>query len=143
MKIKTPHLSIFLVFLTLLISAIILYAGAVIIDFRGTPGTNKVTLQWSTLSEIDCKGFDIERGLNKNDFKKIGFIDGAGDSSEKNDYEFVDNNVYKSTVNRTFYYRLIIVNANNSKSTYNQIVSVTPSISGARYTWGSIKALFR
>ncbi len=141
MKIKTLLISI--IFLMLFISALLVYGGAVIIDFRGTPGTNKVTLQWSTLSEIDCKGFILERGLNNNDFKNIGFIDGAGESSTKRDYEFIDNNVYKTAVSRTFYYRLTIVNADDSKSVYNQVVSVTPSISGARYTWGSIKALFR
>lgn len=123
-----------------------LYAGAVIVDFRGEPGPNKVTLYWSTLSETNCDGFQIERSLNNNGgFKKVGFVKGAGagNSSVRKDYKFVDKTVYKPEINRTFYYRLKVLNQDSSESVYSQIVSVTPSISGARYTWGSIKALFR
>lgn len=120
-----------------------LYAGAVIVDFRGEPGPNKVTLYWSTLSEINCRGFQIERGLSKTDFMKVDFVKGAGNSSTRQNYEFVDKTVYKAETARTFYYRLKILNLDDSESTYSEIVSVTPAISGARYTWGSIKAIFR
>jgi len=139
MRCKLISLSIIII----VSSSILLYAGAVIIDFRGEPGANKVTLYWSTLSETNCKGFQIDRSLNKTDFKKIGFIKGAGNSSARKDYKFIDKTVYKPEINRTFHYRLKIVNQDNSESVYAQMVSVTPSISGARYTWGSIKALFR
>ena len=121
----------------------LLYAGAVIVDFRGEPGSNLVTLYWSTLNETKCKGFQIERSLNKTDFEKVDFIKGAANSSERKDYKFVDKTVFKPDINRTFYYRIKIVNEDNSVSVYAQVISVTPSISGARYTWGSIKALFR
>ncbi|HDQ00360.1 MAG TPA: hypothetical protein ENN22_14430 [bacterium] len=130
-------------FIFIFILSLAIYASAVIIDFRGSPGTNKVTLNWSTLSELNCKGFEIERGLSTTDFKKIGFVEGAGNSTTKTDYLYEDKNVYKSNMDRTFYYRLIIVDNNNVKTSHSEIVSVTPSISGARYTWGSIKALFR
>lgn len=127
----------------IILSSVILYAGAVIINFRGEPGTNKVTLKWSTLSEVNCKGFEIERSLNQADFKKIGFKKASGNSSAQINYVFEDKNVYKSAVSRTFYYRLKIVNLDGSSKIFSQVVAVTPSISGARYTWGSIKALFR
>ncbi len=134
---------------TLLITLIIifssgaLYSGAVIIDFRGESGTNKVTLFWATLSEVNCQGFEIERSLNRDDYNKVGFLEGAGNSSERNEYKFEDKTVYKTSINRTFYYRIKIVDTSGKKSVFSQVVSVTPSISGARYTWGSIKALFR
>lgn len=121
----------------------LLYAGAVIVDFRGEPGSNLVTLYWSTLNETNCKSFQIERSLNKIDFEKIDFVKGAGNSSERKDYKFVDKTVFKPELNRTFYYRLKIINEDNSSSIYAQVIAITPSISGARYTWGSIKALFR
>jgi len=129
--------------ISLLYFSILLYAGAVIVDFRGEPGSNKVTLYWSTLSETNCNGFQIERSLNNTDFQKIDYIKAAGNSSERKDYKFTDKTVFKPEINRTFYYRLKIINEDNSVSIYTQTVSVTPSISGARYTWGSIKALFR
>lgn len=135
--------SILIIVVLLLYSILLLYAGAVIVDFRGEPGSNQVTLYWSTLSETNCKGFQIERSLNKIDFEKIDFVKGAGNSSERKDYKFVDKTVFKPEINRTFYYRLKIINEDNSVSIYAQVLSITPSISGARYTWGSIKALFR
>jgi len=141
MKSKITITSVLLALL--LCSSLLLYAGAVIVDFRGEPGHNKVTLYWSTLSETNCQGFQIERGLSKTNFDKIGFVKGAINSSVRKDYKFVDKTVYKPEISRTFYYRLKIINKNNSVSIYSQIVSITPSISGARYTWGSIKALFR
>ncbi|MBC8184481.1 hypothetical protein H8E88_25585 [candidate division KSB1 bacterium] len=141
MRGKITHILILLAFI--LFSTIVLYAGAVIVDFRGEPGSNKVTLRWATMSEVNCKGFQIERSLNKTDYTKLGFQKGAGTSTERKEYEFVDRTIFKTTTSRTFYYRIKIININNSESTYYQVVAVTPSISGARYTWGSIKALFR
>jgi len=141
MKFKIPFLALSII--SLLYFSIMLYAGAVIIDFRGEPGSNKVTLYWSTLNETSCKGFQIERSLNKTDFEKIDFVKGAGNSFERKDYKFVDKTVFKPEINRTFYYRIKIINEDNSVSIYAVVISVIPSISGARYTWGSIKALFR
>lgn len=134
---------VFIFFIVLIFCSLVLYAGAVIVDFRGEPGSNKVTLYWSTLNETKCKGFQIERSLNKTDFERIDFVKGAGSSSVRKDYKFVDKTVFKPEINRTFYYRLKIINEDNSESIYAQFISVIPSISGARYTWGSIKALFR
>jgi len=141
MREKLIH--IFLLLFFVLISAIIVFAGAVIVDFRGEPGSNKVTLRWATMSEVNCKGFQVERSLDKSDYTKLAFVKGNGNSSERKEYEFIDNTIYKYSTSRTFYYRLKIIDDDNSESTYYQIVAITPSISGARYTWGSIKALFR
>lgn len=141
MRYKT--LSIPLIIILLISVSIFLYAGAVIVNFRGEASSNKVTLYWSTLSETDCNGFQIERSLNENDFKKVGFIEAAGTSSTRRDYTFVDKTIFKSDISRTFHYRLKIIHSDNTESIYSQTVSMTPAISGARYTWGSIKALFR
>jgi hypothetical protein len=141
---KTSRFSPFLlIIIGTVFVGISLYAGAVIIDFRGEPGPSKVTLYWSTLSEVNCKGFQIERGLSKTDFDKVDFLKGAGNSSTRRNYEFIDKTVYKPETTRTFYYRLKIINIDESESNYSEIVAVTPAISGARYTWGSIKAIFR
>ena len=141
MKEKTTHT--FILIALIIISSVSLFAGAVIVDFRGEPGANRVTLHWATMSQVNCKGFQIERSLTKNDFKKVGFVDAVGNSSERQEYQFVDKSIYKTTLSRTFYYRIKIVNADNSNSVFYQVISVTPSISGAREIWGSIKAMFR
>ena len=67
---KYKFISITIIVAVFFYLSIMLYAGAVIVDFRGEPGSNKVTLYWSTLSETNCKGFQIERSLNKTDFEK-------------------------------------------------------------------------
>lgn len=141
MKTKTNYILLLIAFVTF--STIALYAGAVIVDLRGEPGSNKVTLHWATMSEINCSGFQIERSLTKSNFQKVGFVKAKGNSSEREDYEFIDKSIFKTTMSRTFYYRIKIINTDNSNSVFYQVIAVTPSISGARETWGSIKALFR
>ena len=140
MRGKLSYISILL---ALIVFSSIAFAGAVIVDFRGEPGSNKVTLRWASMSEVNCEGFQIERSLTKTDFKKVGFVKGVGNSTDRKEYQFVDKSIYKTTLTRTFYYRIKIINTDNSNSVFYQIVAVTPSISGARETWGSIKALFR
>jgi len=130
--------------LILTISVPLLFAGAIIIDFHGQPGFNKVTLKWTTQNEINLKGFDVERSLDKDNassFKKIDFIKVSDEQKDKKEYSFEDNTVFKST-DRTFYYRLKIVD-NDGTSSFSKTIEVNPTISSARQTWGSIKAMFR
>jgi len=125
-------------------SFVIVYGNAVIVDFQGDPGNNKVTLHWATISEVNCKTFEIERSLNNTDFKKIGSLRAIGNSTSRQEYSFEDKNVFKTTsLSRTFYYRLKVIDVDGSFRLHSEVISVTPSISGAKYTWGSIKALFR
>ncbi len=64
---------------------------------------NQVNLVWRTASESNNFGFEIERRVNsETKFKKIGFINGNGTTSEPQEYKFVDENVEKGT----YYYRL-------------------------------------
>jgi len=138
------RLRLILATLILTISVPLLFAGAIIIDFHGQPGFNKVTLKWTTQNEINLKGFDVERSLDKDNassFKKIDFIKVSDEQRDKKEYSFEDNTVFKST-DRTFYYRLKIVD-NDGTSSFSKTISVNPTISSARQTWGSIKAMFR
>jgi hypothetical protein len=120
----------------------LVFAGAVVTGFKGDPGHNKVTLKWSTEGENNLKGFDVERGLTDQQFEKIGSVEAKGGASEKKEYVYEDNTVFK-TVGRIYYYRLKIVDKDGQTSTYSQVITVAPTISSARQTWGSIKAMFR
>jgi len=62
---------------------------------------NVVRLDWETLSEINNAGFEIQKSENGVDFEKIGYVDGAGNSKQRLDYQFVDNDALRSA-----YYRL-------------------------------------
>jgi Subtilase family/Secretion system C-terminal sorting domain len=72
------------------------------------PEENNVVIRWSTATEINNKGFEIEKAsLNsstgvKSDYKKIGFIIGNGSTTERQSYNYED----KSLEPGTYYYRL-------------------------------------
>jgi len=69
---------------------------------------NKIThLNWATASEVNNKGFEVERSFNGTDFENIGFVKGNGNSNAVNNY-FLNDDL--STINpqmpTTIYYRL-------------------------------------
>jgi hypothetical protein len=76
-----------------------------LISFDLYKHSNSVMLRWSTASEINNNYFTVERSSNGSEFQPIGMIDGAGNSSSVNHYEFEDKQPY-SGIN---YYRLVQV----------------------------------
>ena len=50
-----------------------------------------VVLNWSTATETNNHGFEIEKRTS-NDFRTIGFVDGAGTTTQPQDYTFIDAN---------------------------------------------------
>ncbi|MDZ7265823.1 MAG: hypothetical protein ONB48_00620 [candidate division KSB1 bacterium] len=129
------------ILLVLTCSAAAVLAGSVVSEFRGEPARNKVTLKWTSEAEINLKGFEIERGLDDKTFERIAVVEAKGSATTKTDYVYEDNTVFKSSL-RVYYYRLKIVDRDGS-FTYSNTISVNPTISSARATWGSIKAMFR
>ena len=133
--------------LSILIGSILLFgvnfilAGTIILDFRGEPSYNQVTLKWTSENEINLKGFEIERGFNEHDFKMIGFVKASDDQKQRKEYTYDDRSVFKAS-SREFYYRLKIVDLDNTV-TYSKHIKVAATVSSARLTWGSIKAMFR
>lgn len=73
--------------------------------FEGRPGNEEIYLNWQTLSESNSSHFEIERttDLSKS-FEKIGFLDSHQNSSETQNYIFIDDK--PEIVN---YYRLKMV----------------------------------
>lgn len=70
--------------------------------FKGNLLDGKAFLNWSTSTETNNHGFEIERSYNGKDFETIGFVKGAGNSNKLNNYQFVDENVNANLA----YYRL-------------------------------------
>lgn len=131
-----------LLFLIISLSYTVIFGDAVISNFRCEAIKNKVILKWSTLSEVNCKEFVIERSLDQKNFKKIGVKKAAGNSSEIREYAYHDNTVFRTNSN-IFYYQIKIIDNNDQVKLYSERVSISPSISSVRHTWGSIKAMFR
>jgi lysophospholipase L1-like esterase len=64
---------------------------------------NAAELYWRTETEVNNYGFDIERKSADNDFRKIGFVQGNGNSNSPKEYSFTDKNLFGSN---KFVYRL-------------------------------------
>lgn len=65
--------------------------------FYATTENNNVTLHWETSTETNNKGFEIFRFAEKpsDGWKKVGFIEGAGTTTEPHSYTFIDKNLLK------------------------------------------------
>ena len=81
---------------------------------------NAVTLKWNTASETNNLEFEIQRSTNPlAGFTMVGRVDGAGNSSSANNYEFTDNAATATTT----YYRLKQIDFNGT-FTYSRILKV-------------------
>lgn len=74
-----------------------------LINFKAViQGSSEVMLLWSTASEKDNLGYDVERSADNRNWTALGFVPGSGTSAEKHEYNFHDNTPFAG-VN---YYRL-------------------------------------
>ncbi len=71
--------------------------------FNGQRKDNVAQLNWSTASENNNKGFEIQRSKDGTNFMSIGFVNGQGNSNTQIEYSFDDKSV-RST--QKYYYRL-------------------------------------
>jgi hypothetical protein len=58
-------------------------------SFIGTSQGNSVTLDWTTASELNNHGFEIERRIDNN-WATVGFVEGKGTTSDLQSYRFTD-----------------------------------------------------
>jgi hypothetical protein len=90
-------------------------------SFTASASAGKINLNWTTASEINNSGFEIERSLDGNTFFAVGFVKGGGTTTEPRTYSFTDEFDYNAT--QSIYYRLRQVDFNGSVN-YSEIVSV-------------------
>ncbi|MBE2281275.1 MAG: S8 family serine peptidase, partial [Ignavibacteriaceae bacterium] len=63
-------------------------------SFSAIPSGNDVLLEWTTATELNNAGFEVERkSSNSSVFEKIGFVTGKGTTTETVKYRFDDRNV--------------------------------------------------
>ena len=74
-----------------------------LISFSAQAHKEKIILNWSTATELNNSGFDVERSLDSKEFLKLGFVQGHGTTTQQQDYTFIDNNINTQT---KYYYRL-------------------------------------
>jgi len=93
--------------------------------FTATTAGEAVTLRWTTTSEENNAGFDVERSTDGETFTAIGFEPGVGTTEEAQAYRFVDRDAPFAT---TLFYRLRQVDTDGTFE-YSPVVEVqvTPS----------------
>jgi hypothetical protein len=71
-------------------------------SFNASVSEGSVVLNWTTATELNNQGFDIERSTKTQSWEKIGFVPGFGTTTEPRSYSFEDANV----VTGSYSYRL-------------------------------------
>ena len=68
-------------------------------SFTASVSGNNVNLKWSTGSEVNNSGFEVQKSKVKSqksndaEWERIGFVDGKGTTTESTTYSFLDNNL--------------------------------------------------
>jgi len=88
-------------------------------SFTALMQNNNILLNWSTSSETNNVGFDIERrsANNNSGWQKIGFVPGKGTTTEKSSYNFTDLN----PVEGKSYYRLRQIDLDGTTKVFNAV----------------------
>jgi hypothetical protein len=87
---------------------------------------SRVLLKWTTETEINNFGFDVERcalSVECQAWDKIGFVNGNGNSNSPKEYSFTDN---PATGNK-YYYRLKQIDS-DGQTEYSNVISIDLNI---------------
>jgi hypothetical protein len=110
-------------------------------SFTAGPAQGGILVRWATLSETDNVGFNLYRSLRSDGAWvaiNTALIPGAGTTSERHDYSFLDDGVTQGV---TYYYQLEDVDVSGRTTTHGPI---SASTSGTPITsWGIVKAAYR
>lgn len=99
-----------------------------LINFKAVIQSKEVRLLWSTATEKDNFGYDIERSADNRHWSAIGFAPGKGTTAIRSDYSFTDQNP-QAGVN---YYRLKQIDI-DGKYEYSPMVIADLGAQGGRF----------
>ncbi len=83
--------------------------------FVSAVNINNVTLNWTTATETNNSGFDIERTSSNGTWTKVGNVAGNGTSTVSNSYSFTDRNLASGN----YSYRLKQIDFNGNFEYFN------------------------
>ncbi|MGN7890424.1 hypothetical protein [Dyadobacter sp. 22481] len=89
-----------------------------LVSFSVSNEGDQNNLTWKTSFESNSQGFDIERSWNGNNFEKVGFVAGHGDSNRGSDYSFIDRSPLFNS-----YYRLKQLDF-DGRFAYSRVITV-------------------
>ncbi len=84
-------------------------------NFTGAIKEKTIQLNWSVASQLNNKGFDIQRSSNGNNFQSIGFVN----ATSVTNYSFTDN----APLANINYYRLRQID-HNGDATYSNTIAI-------------------
>jgi photosystem II stability/assembly factor-like uncharacterized protein len=95
------------------------YVPVELIVFTATVYKNNIILNWSTSSELNNSGFEIEKSYDRESWSYIDFVEGNGTTTNTNHYSFIDNKISS----RIQFYRLKQIDYNGSYE-YSNIIEI-------------------
>ena len=87
-----------------------------LLSFFGSVNGNTIILKWTTATEVNNYGFDVERNSG-NGWTNIGFVSGSGNSNAPKNYSFTD----QPTGATSFSYRLKQIDVDGAYKYYDAI----------------------
>ena len=88
-------------------------------SFIAQSENQKVILKWTTATELNNNGFEIQRKAAESDFATVGFVKGEGTTTNQKEYSFID----KDLTDGKYFYRLKQVDYNGSYE-YSDVIEV-------------------
>lgn len=95
-----------------------------LLQFTAIRKAADVELNWSTASEKNNLGFDVERSVDGKRFEKIGFVKGTLASAVKSSYQTIDERAFENARSSTVYYRLKQLDV-DGRYTYSDVAMVS------------------
>lgn len=62
-------------------------------SFTATVNGTSISLNWTTVTETNNRGFEVQRKSSDNDFVTVGFVKGKGTTTQTQNYSFTDSNL--------------------------------------------------
>jgi hypothetical protein len=117
-----------------------------LLEFNAKAASNDVLVYWATASEVNNKGFNIERSVDGKTFEFVRFVEGAIQSSSVLNYSEIDNDAF--SLGNTLYYRLRQIDldgtealSNVAKVTRNDVGSTNVLISPNPFSFNTVVSL--
>jgi len=88
-----------------------------LISFTAEAENQRVILKWTTATELNNMGFEVQRKVAESDFATIGFIRGEGTTTNQREYSYIDRDL----VDGKYFYRLKQIDYNGTYEYTNAI----------------------
>lgn len=99
------------------------YVPVELISFEGRIAKNKTILNWLTASELNNRGFYVEKSFDIVNWFNLSFVEGNGTTTEVNYYSFTDDEIPLEIQ----YYRLKQIDYDGSFE-YSKTIEINPNI---------------